>query len=115
MNKNSTRKQLAALIKLQLVNLYGINEYKYTKNPTEKKKKFWLGIAYVAVAVMLMSYVGGMSYGYVYIGLGNILPAYLIMLTSVIILAFSACPPPARIKKHWWFARHRCRFRNRRI
>ena len=89
MNKHTTLKQLAALVKLQLVNLYGINVYRNLKDPKEKKKKFWLGVAYGAVVIMMMSYVGGLSYAYVYIGLADILPAYLIMLTSLIILMFS--------------------------
>ena len=89
MSKSATQKQLAALTKLQLVNLYGLNVYHNLKDPKEKKKKFLMGIAYVVVAIMMMSYVGGLTYGYVYIGLANILPAYLIMLTSLIILMFS--------------------------
>ena len=89
MNKNATLKQLVALVKLQLVNLYGVNVYRNLKDPKERKKKFWLGVAYIFVAIMMMSYVGGMSFGYVYIGLGDILPAYLIMLASLIILMFS--------------------------
>ena len=89
MNKSTTRNELLALIKLQLVNLYGLNVYRNLKDPKEKKKKFWLGVAYIVVAIMMMSYVGGMSFGYVYIGLGDILPAYLIMLASLIILMFS--------------------------
>ena len=89
MNKNVTQNQLKALVKLQLVNLYGINVYRNTKDPKEKRKKFFMGIAYAVVAIMMMCYVGGLSYGYVYIGLADILPAYLIMLTSLIILFFS--------------------------
>lgn len=89
MNKGTTLKQLVALIKLQMLNLYGINVYRNTKDPKEKRKKFWMGIAYAVVAIMMMFYVGGMSYGYVYLGLADILPAYLIMLTSLIILMFS--------------------------
>ena len=67
MNKNVTQNQLKALVKLQLVNLYGINVYRNTKDPKEKKKKFFMGIAYAVVAIMMMCYVGGLSYGYVYI------------------------------------------------
>ena len=89
MNNSTTLKQLVALIKLQMLNLYGINVYRNTKDPKEKRKKFWMGIAYAVVAIMMMFYVGGMSYGYVYLGLAGILPAYLIMLTSLIILMFS--------------------------
>ena len=51
MNKHMTQKQLKALTKLQLVNLYGMNVYRNLKDPKEKKKKFWLGIAYVVVAI----------------------------------------------------------------
>lgn len=89
MNRYTTLKQLVALIKLQLVNLYGINVYRNLKDPKEKRKKFWLGVAYVVVAIMMISYIGGLSYAYVYIGLAEILPAYLIMITSLIILMFS--------------------------
>ena len=89
MNKNATLKQLAAMIKVQLLNLYGINVYRNLKDPKEKRKKFWLGIAYAFVALVMMFYVGAMSFGYVSIGLADILPAYLIMLVSLIILMFS--------------------------
>ena len=89
MNKPATQNRLKALIKLQLVNLYGINVYRNLKDPKEKQKKFWLGVAYVFVALMMMFYVGGLSFGYIYIGLADILPAYLIMIASLIILMFS--------------------------
>lgn len=89
MNKNTTQRQLKALIGIQLANLYGLNVYRNLKDPKEKKKKFWLGIAYAFVIIVLMFYVGAMSFGYVYIGLGDILPAYLIMIASLIILMFS--------------------------
>lgn len=89
MNKCSTQKQLIALTKVQLINMYGINVYKNIKDTKEKKKKLLLGLAYVILIIALMGYVGIMSYGYVYIGLGDILPAYLIMMASIIILCFS--------------------------
>lgn len=89
MNNSITGKHLATFIRLQLVNLYGLNVYRNLKDPKEKRKKFWLGVAYAFVIIVMMCYIGGMSWGYVYIGLADILPAYLIMLTSLIILMFS--------------------------
>ena len=89
MNNCNFRGQLATFIKLQLVNLYGKNVYRNLKDPKEKRKKFWLYIAYAFVIIVAASYAGGMSYGYIYIGLAEILPAYLIMLVSVLILMFS--------------------------
>ena len=81
--------QLSAFIRLQLVNLFGWNVYRNLKDPKEKQKKFWLYIAYVVVIVVMMGYVGALSFGYVSLGLAEILPAYLIMLTSLIIFIFS--------------------------
>lgn len=89
MNHSTTSKQLWTFIRLQLVNLYGINVYRNLKDPKEKRKKSLLAIAYVFVGVVVAFYVGGMSFGYVYMGLEDILPAYLIMLISLIIFMFS--------------------------
>ena len=66
-----------------------MNVYRNLKDPKEKKKKFWLGVAYAFVIIVMMSYVGGLTFGYVYIGLADILPAYLIMIASLVILMFS--------------------------
>ena len=91
MNKQKTmnKSQLWTLIRLQLMNLYGLNVYRNLKDPKEKKKKFWLGVAYVFVILVFTFYVGAMSFGYVFLGLEEILPAYLIMIASVVILLFS--------------------------
>lgn len=89
MNNCNYMTQLATFIKLQLVNLYGKNVYRNLKDPKEKRKKFWLYIAYVFVIVVVAGYAGAMSYGYVHIGLADVLPAYLIMLISIVILLFS--------------------------
>lgn len=89
MNNCHSGVELATFIKLQLVNLYGKNVYRNLKDPKEKRKKFWLYIAYVFVILVAAGYAGGMSYGYVYMGLAEILPVYLIMVVSLIILLFS--------------------------
>lgn len=89
MNNCNFLGQLAAFTKLQLVNLYGKNVYRNLKDPKEKRKKFWLYIAYVFIIIVAASYAGGLSYGYVYMGFADILPAYLIMIVSLIILMFS--------------------------
>lgn len=89
MNNCNFLGQLATFTKLQLVNLYGKNVYRNLKDPKEKRKKFWLYIAYLLVIIVVAGYAGGMSYGYIYMGLADILPAYLIMIISLIILMFS--------------------------
>ncbi len=48
------------------------------------------GIKFYFLLVLIEAfYIGGMTYGYVHIGLEEIVPAYLIMLSSLIILFFS--------------------------
>lgn len=82
-------KQISVLIGLQLKNMYGINVFRHTKDKKERAKKLALAVAYALVAVMVVSYIGGMVFGYTYLGLEELVPAYLIMICSVIILFFS--------------------------
>ena len=81
-------KQIKNLTKLQLKNLYGINVYRFTKDKKEKKKKFALMLTYILLIVVAAFYIGSMAFGYIYMGMASILPAYLIMLSSFIILFF---------------------------
>ena len=82
-------KQIKHLVKLQLVNLYGINVFRFTKDKTEQKKKIALAAAYVLLIVMGIFYVSGLTYGYIILGLSDMVPAYLIMISSLLILFFS--------------------------
>lgn len=82
-------KQIYSLTKLQLQNVYGINVFRHTKDKTEKRKKLALAIVYVWLIVLVAGYVGGLTYGYCYLGLSEMVPAYLIMISSIVILFFS--------------------------
>lgn len=82
-------KQMIDLTRLQLKNLYGINVFRYTKDKKEKKKKIALALAYVFILFVVCGYVAGFTFAYSYIGLSEVIPAYLIMLSSLIILFFS--------------------------
>ena len=82
-------KQIKTLTGLQLKNLYGLNVFRYTKDKGVKKKTILLGCAWIYIIAMVLLYIGGTAYGYITIGAGDILPAYLIMLASMVILAFA--------------------------
>ncbi|MBQ9120295.1 MAG: hypothetical protein IJY09_09635 [Lachnospiraceae bacterium] len=82
-------KQISTLTKLQLKNLYGINVFRFSTDKSEKKKKLALAATYLFLILLFASYIGGMTYGYIFIGLEEMIPAYLIMLSSIIILFFS--------------------------
>lgn len=82
-------KQIKTLTGLQLKNIYSLNVIRYTKDKGVKQKSLLLGVVWLMLIAMIAFYVGATAYGYVLIGVAEILPAYLIMLSSMIILAFA--------------------------
>ena len=80
-------KQISIFVKMELCNLYGWNVFRYTKDKGEQKKSIALGVVIGLCILMLMSYIGGMSYGYITLGVPNIIPIYLILISSVLTLA----------------------------
>ena len=73
---------------LELKNLYGLNTLRHTKDKSIKSRAILLGIAWAMVILMVVSYVGGLAYGLIHLGMGSIVPAYLTMIASIIIFAF---------------------------
>lgn len=81
-------KQIKILTKLELCNLYGRNVFRFLKDKKARKKKLALGAAYLVLIGMMMLYMGGMSYGLVFLGLQETIPAYLIFLASLFTFFF---------------------------
>lgn len=81
--------QVLILSKVQLKNLFGINEIRHTKDKKKKQNFLLLSIAYVLVILVAMFYVGGLAYGYHYLGMGDIVPMYLYTLLSLLMLVLS--------------------------
>lgn len=73
---------------LELKNLFGLNILRHTKDKSVKNRALLLGIAWVMVILMVFFYVGGLAYGLITLGLGGVLPAYLVTIASLIILMF---------------------------
>ena len=82
-------KQIKSLTKLQLKNLYGLNVVRFTKDKKEKTRKASLLIIYIFLILMACGYIGMATFGYITLGLGEMIPAYLIMLSSFMILFFA--------------------------
>ena len=80
--------QIKLLTALELKNLYGINTLRHTKDKSVKKRTILLSIVWAMLILMIASYVGGLAYGLIYLGMGSIVPAYLTMISSFIIFAF---------------------------
>ena len=82
-------RQIKYLSELQLKNLYGLNVFKHTKDKKVKQRTIGLGFAMLLVVLMMVAYIGMAAYGYIMIGMAEVLPAYLIMLSSLVILFFT--------------------------
>ena len=82
-------KQVLTLSKVQLKSLFGINEVLHTKDKKKKQNFALLLVAYVLVILMAVGYVGGMAYGYHYLGVGDIVPMYLYTILSILMLVLS--------------------------
>lgn len=82
--------QIRILAKIELCNLYGLNVFRHRKEESAKKKSIALAAVIGVLLLFLMFYMGGMSYGLILLGAADVVPAYLIVLSSVIIVVLSA-------------------------
>lgn len=80
--------QIKLLTALELKNLYGLNTLRHTKDKSLRSRAILLGVAWAMVILMVAGYVGGLVYGLSFLGMSSIVPAYLTMISSVIIFAF---------------------------
>ncbi len=80
--------EMRPLLTLELRSLYGINKLRHTKDRREKKRyRGLLAVAVILIALAAM-YTGAMVYGLCALGLGEIAPAYLVTVASLLILVF---------------------------
>lgn len=82
-------KHIHKLTQIQLCNLFGLNEIRYTKD-SKKRQRFCLtALAWFLLIAVLVFYVTMLSIGLCILGLPEIILTYLYMITSIIILFFS--------------------------
>lgn len=84
-------KEILTLSKLQLKNLFGINEFMHTKDNKKKKRMIGMMIAWAFIILVLGGYIAGLSYGLIWLGAGQIIPMYLYTLISIfmVIITFA--------------------------
>ena len=83
-------KEIRVLARLELINLFGLNTYRYVKDPKEKKKKLALLIAFGFAGVVLMGYAGGTAYALADFGLADRIPMVYVLLAFVLQLGLGA-------------------------
>ena len=82
-------KQILLLVKLQTCNLFGLNEFRYTKDKQKKHRYIGMAAIWALLLVILVVYIALLSDGLIRIGLGDVVPEYLFTVTSLLILFFT--------------------------
>lgn len=82
-------KQVLSLSRVQLQNLFGINEMRYTKDKKKKRTFALLAVVYLLLILIVVGYIGSMSFALHYLGVGDIVPMYLYTLLSIVMLILS--------------------------
>ncbi|MCI7792512.1 MAG: hypothetical protein MR531_17375 [Lachnospiraceae bacterium] len=82
-------KQIFRLCRLQLGNLFGINELRYTKDKGKRARFIGLSIVWIMLIIMAVGYVAAFSYGLASMEMVEIVPMYLYAVASLLILIFS--------------------------
>ena len=57
--------QIRIMARLELCNLLGINILRFTKDKRKKKRAVMLSVLWILLIIMLLFYVGGLSWGLV--------------------------------------------------
>ena len=82
-------RQIWLLTKVSLRNLFGLNEFRFTKDKKKKSRYYLMGTVGCLVILMVIFYVGMISYGIIAMGAGEVLPALLAMCVSFIVFLFT--------------------------
>ncbi len=83
-------KQIKTLSKLELANIFSLNVIRHTKDKKARNTGVALGITIGILMVMAITYVGGMCYGFIKLGAKEIVPAYIVFMSSIFALVFCA-------------------------
>lgn len=82
-------RQIWLLTKVSLCNLFGLNEFRFTRDKKKKSRYYLMGALWLLVLLVLVSYVGVACYGMIVMGAGELMPALLVMCVSVITFLFT--------------------------
>lgn len=82
-------KQIRLLTKISLCNLCGINEFRFTKDKKKKTRYCMMAVLWCFLILLLISYVCSFSFGLCYLNMGNLVPAVLSMIVSIIVFLFT--------------------------
>lgn len=81
--------QIKQLTCIGLINIFGINEVRHTKDSGKKQRFALLASVWIFLAVLFIFYMLVLSTAYIQMGLADVIPMYFYTAASMIILLFS--------------------------
>lgn len=82
-------RQIRLLTEISLCNLFGFNEFRFTKDKKKKSRYLLMGVLWFMLLFMLVSYVCAACGGLIFMGAGELAPALLAVCVSVIVFFFT--------------------------
>ncbi len=88
-NSSAVVRQIVKLLKIQLLQYMDINEALHSKDKKKRHSLYFLLGTYIFLGAIIAIYMSGGAYGLCFLGLPQIVPAYLLSITSILILVFT--------------------------
>lgn len=82
-------KQIKRLTKLQLCNIWGLNQIRYGKDKKKRNRFLLQAIIMGVLSLGIAVYAGGITYAYILLGAGAIVFPFLVVAISLLILVFT--------------------------
>ena len=82
-------RQIKLLTGVSLGNLFGVNEFRYTKDKKKKSRYYLMSILWVFLLVIMVMYIASLCYGLCHMQMGELVPAVLSMLVAVVVFLFT--------------------------
>ncbi|MBQ6807509.1 MAG: hypothetical protein IJO97_08770 [Lachnospiraceae bacterium] len=81
-------RQISILTKALLCNFLNLNVFRYTKDKKKKRNTISMALLWLMLIAMAFCYVGGITIGYIKLGMADVVPMYLVTVSALIILFF---------------------------
>lgn len=82
-------RQIRLLTKISLCNLFGFNEFRFSKDQKKKGRYLMLGVLWCFLIILFSCYLAATCYGLVRMNLGELVPAVITMCISMITFVFT--------------------------
>lgn len=81
--------QIRILLKLQIANMFGLNVLRHSKDKRKRSSAIMTFVAWIILLILLFFYMLSMAYAFIGIGMGDVLPLFLVIVSVMIVFFFA--------------------------